>query len=309
MIPPHNVVHPGPAWHGASWKARGEATNPRRSRGLGDAVHSLLFPVFPFSHFPFSFLAPRHTAVLACLLALLSFLAPLALADAEDSVRAGRGSLDRWWPSYPWYDAQTDGIRRIEVSKPRDWSWLWDWLDFGWSPNWRMSWPTSFMQWLAWIVLISVLAVVLYLLIRAYRRRWGGIQAASDVAGDQRDAANDRRRIEALPTATRRTPSDLMAEALRLYEEGRYSEAIIYLFSHQLVQLDKHQLIRLEKGKTNRQYLRELGPRAALRRLLHETMVAFEDAFFGNYRLDRARFESCWSRRTDFEALLAEGAA
>ena len=35
---------------------------------------------------------------------------------------------------------------------------------------------------------------------------------------------------------------------------------MIYLFSHQLVQLDRHQIIRLAKGKTNRQYLREVGP-------------------------------------------------
>ncbi len=232
-----------------------------------------------------------------------------AAAEAEPSVEAGRKSLGRWWSNYPWYDSATDGIRRVEVSKPWDWSWLDDWLDFQFAPNLRFSWPTSFLQWCAWIALIAALAVLVYLLFRAYRRRRGeGGWSSSNAAAGQREAANDRRRIEALPASVGRRPSDLLAEALRLYEEGRYSEAIVYLFSHRLVQLDKHQLIHMEKGKTNRQYLRELGARAALRRLLTETMVAFEDAFFGNYRLDRGRFETCWSRQTDFETLLAEGA-
>jgi len=70
-----------------------------------------------------------------------------------------------------------------------------------------------------------------------------------------------------------------------------------------LIQLDKQQIIRLAIGKTNRQYLREVGPPSALGRLLEETMVAFEDVFFGNRRLERARFEACWSRLPEFEAL------
>ena len=38
-------------------------------------------------------------------------------------------------------------------------------------------------------------------------------------------------------------------------------------------------------------------------------MVAFEDVFFGNYAIDRTRFESCWSRLDEFDALAAEGRA
>ena len=54
---------------------------------------------------------------------------------------------------------------------------------------------------------------------------------------------------------------DLLAEARRHYQAGNYGAAIVYLFSFQLVQLDQRQIIRLAKGKTNRQYLREVGPR------------------------------------------------
>jgi len=228
-------------------------------------------------------------------------------ADTEQSVEAGRRALGRWWSNYPWYDASEDGIHGIRVSEPWNWDWLEDWFkNWNWTP-WRFSWPTNFLQWVAWILLILALAALLYLLWRAYRRRHEA-RLGRSAATAQQDAANDRRRIEALPAPLGRRPSDFLAETRRLYEEGRYSEAIVYLFSHRLVQLDKHQLIHMEKGKTNRQYLRELGARTGLRRLLDDTMVAFEDAFFGDYHLDRLRFDACWLRQTDFEALLGEGA-
>ena len=38
-----------------------------------------------------------------------------------------------------------------------------------------------------------------------------------------------------------------------------------------------------------------------------QTMVAFEDVFFGNYPLDRDRFEACWSQQERFDALVREG--
>jgi hypothetical protein len=98
---------------------------------------------------------------------------------------------------------------------------------------------------------------------------------------------------------------DLLAEARRHYEAGNYGAAIVYLFSFQLVQLDRRQIIRLARGKTNRQYLREVGPRISLRKLVEQTMVAFEDVFFGNRQLRRDRFESCWARLEEFETLAA----
>ena len=99
---------------------------------------------------------------------------------------------------------------------------------------------------------------------------------------------------------------DLLAEARRCYQQRKFGEAIIYFYSYQLVRLDKNHCIRLTQGKTNRQYLRELGPRMTLRRLLEQTMIAFEDVFFGDYAITQARFESCWRRLDEFERLLAE---
>ena len=99
----------------------------------------------------------------------------------------------------------------------------------------------------------------------------------------------------------------MLGEARRHYREGNYSEAIIYLFSHELVELDRFALIRIAKGKTNRQYLRELGPSPPLRPPLELTMTAFEDVFFGRRALDRAGFEACWNQLPVFEQLLSRG--
>ena len=83
------------------------------------------------------------------------------------------------------------------------------------------------------------------------------------------------------------------------------SAAIIYLFSHQLLQLDRRQVIHLTKGKTNRQYLREIG-RPPLRQLLTRPWWPLRTRFRPS-RLDRWRFEGCWSRLPEFESLLAGG--
>ena len=114
-------------------------------------------------------------------------------------------------------------------------------------------------------------------------------------------------RVDALPMPLSVVPADFLAEARRCYERGDYARAIVYLFGHQLMQLDRHQRIRLARGKTNRQYMREVGPWPALRRLVEPTMIAFEETFFGHRSIDRLAFEACWSRLEEFESQVAEG--
>ena len=228
------------------------------------------------------------------LLLLLMHQLPLGLADPQ---QAGREALDHRWGGYPWYDSQADEVQRVDVTQPRDWSWLEDS-----SP--QISFPGSLLQWLSWIAIILLLAGVAYLLVRAL----GYGEKRSAKSGHDDEPGDDADRVESLPLPVRGGRLDLLAEARRHYQQGNYRQAIIYLFGFQLVQLDKQQIIRLTKGKTNRQYLREVGPRKALQRLVEQTMVAFEDVFFGNHTLDRARFESCWSRLDEFQSLSAEGA-
>jgi hypothetical protein len=223
---------------------------------------------------------------------------PLCMADPEQAVDAGQRALDQsWWRAYPWYNPQTDGLRRVDVVEPWSCNPLAD-LGFGISGG--------LLRWLGWAILALLLAVAVYVLVRAYRDREARLAhggRAEPPGGD-----GDADRIEALPFPVGRGRRDLLGQSRRSYQQGDYSQAIIYLFSFQLVELDKQQIIRLTKGKTNRQYLREVGPRSSLRRLVEQTMVAFEDVFFGNHALDRARFESCWARLSEFESLAAEGA-
>ena len=231
--------------------------------------------------------------------ATLPAVTDFAATDPAASVEAGREALDDYGSdAYPWYDAETDDVRPVELSEPADWSWLWDWL-----PDWG-----SFgvvLQWIAWGIVALVLIAVIYLMARAQvRKQDKPKQSEWDYGEDENDAA----RIEALPFPVRSGRMDLLAEAREQYRQGNFGQAVIYLFSYQLVQLDKHQVIHLTKGKTNRQYLREVGPRPTLRSLLTQTMVSFEDVFFGNHALDRIGFETCWARLDEFQALAKEAA-
>ena len=233
---------------------------------------------------------------------LLSASAVAASLEADQAVEAGRRSLNHWW-RYPWYDRADDDLNRLDVAPPWWVDWLPDWqgLQFG-------SWPNSLLEWTAWMVIAAVLGLLVWVLVRTYRARRGLALHGRGRTTSGANAADERRRVEALPLPAAGGQFDLFAQAERYYREGNYGMAAVYLFSHQLVQLDRHQLIHLTKGKTNRQYLRELGRRTALRRMLEQTMIAFEDAFFGQHDIDRVRFESCWSRLGEFESLAAEAA-
>lgn len=220
-------------------------------------------------------------------------------AAQEQSIEWGRDSLGSRW-RHPWYDGSRDRVRRIDVKSP--WS----------SPNWQPAGGPGF-EWLVvflWTAGLLLLAGLAYLLLRAWlqledKKMLGADGASQSASG----AVDDAARVEALPFRITRGALDLLGEARRLYEQGNYAEAIVYLFSYQLVEMDKHQVVRLSKGKTNRQYLRELSRRRTLRQLVEQTMVAFEDVFFGNHELSRHRFESCWRRLDEFGSLLQQGTA
>ena len=151
-----------------------------------------------------------------------------------------------------------------------------------------------------------MLAVVLAALVLMILRAWGCASRRSPADGEPL-AVGEAQRIEALPFPVARANLSLLDQARNFYQAGNYAAAMIYLFSHQLVQLDRRQIIRLAKGKTNRQYLREVGQAEVLRQLVGQTLVAFEDVFFGHHDIDRQRFEACWSRLPEFESLLAQG--
>jgi len=209
----------------------------------------------------------------------------------SDPVADGRKALNHWF-GYPWYDAKTDGVRRVEVAPVKS----------GGGNEIRVSGEGigALLQWAAWTAIVLVLAWVLYLLLRAYGRR------DKHAAESQEHLPGGADRVEALPQAAAGY-GDLLAEAEQCRQQGDYNRAIVFLFSHQLTRLDRHGRIHLARGKTNRQYLREVRPWPALGGLIEPTMIAFEEVFFGHRTLGQQPFEACWARLGEFEAMVASG--
>jgi hypothetical protein len=210
---------------------------------------------------------------------------------------------------FPWYDRREDNVRPLNAvprSRPDERG------DTSWTKAPSAATPGrmpqlnlfgTVLQWAGLSVLIVLLGLIAFLIAKAFLK-----DEVSDhvVLRKVIESSRDVDRVEALPFHLRKTTGDFLSEARRLYEAGEFSEAIIYLFSYQLVQLDRQHLIRLAKGKTNRQYLRELRQRPALRGILETTVVNFEDAFFGRKRLSREQFERSWQQLDDFHAQIAQ---
>lgn len=263
---------------------------------------------------------PHLLAVLAALAAIGSSTSPTKDARAQstpsnanavtstaedaEAVEAGRSAL-RSSSNYPWYDSEKDDLSRIELPKEK-------------TPPANTTAPTNvdwgFPEWLAtsfayvfqlgfYLLAAAILVLIIILLVRAFLNREAGRSVAGN-ADDDEDVEGEVDRMEALPFAVARPRGDLLSEARRLYEAGDFAQAIIYLFSYQLVTLDRHQAIQLVRGKTNRQYLLELRAHRQLSALVTNTMLTFEDVFFGHYPLERRQFESCWNQLDEFHQIL-----
>lgn len=241
------------------------------------------------------------TAVRFSMFALLAAVcaAPTASAELDDPVESGREALDPR-SEYPWYDAEADDVRPVTLrSKPKEVQ--------GESDGSTTTSPksaTAGAEVVAWVivgvVVVALIGVLLYAVLQ------------SDVPpAKQRGKKSDDDGVDlaALPVPVAAADSDLLAEARRWYERGDFGRAMIYLYSHLLLRLDKGQLIRLAKGKTNRQYLREVGGRRSLAEYFETAMHAFESAFFGRRALPRDEFELAWRGVDDFHRMIEEAHA
>lgn len=214
-----------------------------------------------------------------------------------DPVEAGReGFFHRWHDTPPWYDGTKDGVKPVELSKP--WWDQWDWGKAAPRDTGKKS-DTAWLRVVGWTA-VSLLAIfVVYVLIRYFRT---GMFAENETI--RRNSGIDKHRIEALPFPMQSFDGNLLEAASQHYRAGRLGEATKFLFSYQLVELDRARFIRLNRGKTNRRYLRELSGQAAMRSWVEETMVAFEEYFFGQYEIERSRFDRYWSRLPEFQKYL-----
>jgi hypothetical protein len=241
----------------------------------------------------------------------ISLYSSASLADESsdaDPVQAGKEALASGG-KFPWYDRRQDDVRRLNVV-PRNTS---DDRGAQWTATPQNTPATTprtfprftlfsgFLQWVGLTMLVLLLGLIAYLIATSFLK-----DEVSETVSFRKvvETRRDADRVEALPFQVRAATGDFLSEAGQLYEAGRYSEAIVYLFSYELVELDKHHVIRLAKGKTNRQYVRETRQRPLLRSVLETTMIAFEDAFFGNKTLSREEFEKSWSRVNEFQLQL-----
>ncbi len=247
--------------------------------------------------------------VIAALLLLLSIASASNAADtpSPDPVESTKDALSSG-SRFPWYDRQNDSARRLNIVPrvpPDERGAKWSSVPIQPKPTSssnslrmpRFNLVGGTLQWLGITALIVLLGIIAYLIATSFLK-----DEVSTSTSDRKvvEVRRDADRVEALPFKVRAATTDFLAEARRLYDAGQYSEAIIYLFSYQLVELDRNHVIRLSKGKTNRQYLREARPRPLLAGVLEKTMIAFEDAFFGNKSLSRDTFEQSWTRLNDF---------
>ncbi len=223
----------------------------------------------------------------------VAFALQSAVAQDDPAIDSAKEALrDR--SQIPWYNADTDSLQPVELPKPR--------RDLNWDLSW-LAQPLNILLIVIAVVLVSLLAWFIVKLIREREH------AQTQGGRTQRERMATADRVEALPFLRDRSQHDLLGQARYHYEQGNYSEAIIYLFSYELVELDRSTLVRLAKGKTNRQYLREAGRVRPLAGLLEHTMITFEEVFFGRRPLDRAGFEACWNQLPQFESLVSQSQA
>ena len=228
------------------------------------------------------------------------------ISIAIDGVETGREALRK--TRQPWYDRDADGLKPHVVASDAAEAQRKEWQGTRRRPNWNWNWSwwPSFaglgevIGWLVWALLIGLLALLIYALVRTFMDVNAVLPGRLADSNDAGANLTDEQRIENLPVQLRKKKGDFLQIARDLYSEGNFSEAIIYLFSYRLVQLDRTGHIRLTKGKTNRQYLMELTRSAELRKILGQTIVGFEDVFFGKHSLTQERFENLWNRNDQF---------
>jgi hypothetical protein len=213
---------------------------------------------------------------------------PTKAASATDPGTSARQALENG--RFPWYDAQQDRLKPIELPAA--------------TPKRKL--PELHLPELRYIFLtllgLMMAALVAGLIWALYRRN----ASTSDRPNATPDVKS-KISVDALPFLRGRRADNLLEQARALYAADNYSEAIIYLFSYQLVELDRFAHLRLARGTTNREYVRETK-NTPLKQILEQTMVTFEEVFFGGQRLDKVRFETCWRQLPQFEQLVAEGA-
>lgn len=243
------------------------------------------------SRLSFSFKHLQPVAVLMGLALVLLLGGPPRFAVGETE-EAAREALRRG--GFPWYDAAKDDIKPTRVRKPP--------LDSNMGPPLRLWIPWSAIGTMVICLAIAAAVILGYFVWRRWKPWQGRRGEAARIAAGLRE-------LPLAPEDSSPHEDNLLLAAERAAAAGDYRRAIIWLYAYQLTELDRHRLIRLVKGKTNRQYLRELGRQSPIRPLLERTILTFEEVYFGGRTLTAERYESCYREIPRFRQWLTEVAA
>ncbi|RMF37636.1 MAG: DUF4129 domain-containing protein [Planctomycetota bacterium] len=234
---------------------------------------------------------------------------------AEDRTDVDADAVVRGLPRTVWFDPQEEGYRPPRLRPLRD-----DPLRVeGWTARQNRTSPTKIANsrgrgglgsnysdivsavvvTLVGILLLIIIGLLSYFAFRNYAPGIARRQARSIVI--------DTARVDDLPfEANRAEYTNPLALAEHWMQQGAYRQAVILVYGYILLVLDQTRKIDLQKGKTNRMYLRELGPTSPLYPITELAMLVFEDAFFGNHPISEERFRSVWNALPEFHRLLTE---
>ena len=213
-----------------------------------------------------------------------------------------------------WFDARAGDIRPvpIQIDRPSD-----DNRGSRWTQKPSVSNTASggtgnangtggqIFGWALLLIIAAAVAVAITKLLSVYRPSAVQTVVADGVMRGQPDEQTVHL-MEQLPEAVRRTDVNLRQETERLIGEGRYDEAVVTLFGHQLLLLDRAGRLRLARGTTNRRYVEQTRRTAgesgqAEAAILNQTVVAFERVYFGGGRLSGDQFDHLWAGNESLE--------
>ncbi len=217
---------------------------------------------------------------------------------------ADRGSSPNWFskedrttvfpnvpPNYQ-RDLLKDRAKNIAQPKPKS-NWNWDW-----------GLPDGFWETISIIGIAAILMSVITALLYFFWSDESWTYAKGELREKKKNAIKPAS-LSDLPFQVESTPLGTLDAAKLAMNQGDYSKAIIYLFSHMLLELDMHSRIRLQRGKTNGMYLREVRRTPPIHAIVQRVALRFEQSFFGNLAISREQFMECWNSLEEFERLVA----
>jgi len=223
-------------------------------------------------------------------------------------------------PDTVWFDADEQKIRPIPVTTRMPTA---DNRDSRWLPKppkisapstssgGSTTLPGNVISWanvFGWILLVVLAFGLIFLVLFLF----GKIEPDAVATGKSKSSASlveiddqTLERMKHLPAEIRHTNLNLREEAERLMRAGRFDEAIVMLFGHQLLLLDRCSVLRLARGKTNGRYLRETRSHSLdASSHLVRTIAAFEASYFGGHSPSAERFMQLWNDNTTLESIV-----